>query len=84
MVTRELVIQVAGALALAYALYPFLYSRFDNVPNTGTKLADDAAEAVHDGLMTFATLFTAFQAGVGYLVFRMVLSFVPDTLFAAK
>jgi hypothetical protein len=84
MATRELVLQVAGALALAYALYPFVYSRFDNVPNTGARLQDNAAEAIHDGLMTFATLFTAFQAGVGYLVFRMIFSFLPDTMFAEK
>ena len=42
---------------------------------------DDLAENVHDGLMTFATIFTALRALVLYLVLRAVVYLLPSTMF---
>ena len=74
---KEEVIKYAGILAALYAIYPFAYSLLDNVTNTGDQTADRVAEGLHDGFMKFATIFTVLQAVIYYIVFRIVLHFLP-------
>lgn len=76
-ITEENLIKAVGAIAVAYALYPFLYSSMDNIKNTGNAAVDDVAESVHDGIMKFATFFTIIQAVVAYLIVRFVLNLLP-------
>ena len=48
MLTKDQVRKILGAILFAYGIYPFVYSRFDNVENTGNAAADEIAEGVHD------------------------------------
>ena len=59
-----------------------MYSRFDNVENTGNAAVDDMAEGMHDALFSFATFVTLFQALIGFIAVSIVLYFIPDRIFA--
>lgn len=80
-IEKKTLIKVIGSLATLYAFAPIIYSKFDNVANTGNKTADDFAETVHDGAMTFFTIFTAMRALVLYLIARAVIYLLPSSVF---
>lgn len=84
MFTKDLIIKIVGALAALYAFAPLIYSRFDNVKNTGNDLTDAAAEGVHDFAMVFLTFYTGIRAIVAYIVLRIIISLIPESVFAEK
>ena len=82
--TKELLRQIVGALALCYAVYPFVYSRFNNVADTGNKAVDDAAEGFHDAGMTLVTFITTVYAILALLLGFLAIYLLPDSMFAEK
>lgn len=84
MVSRESVQKIIGLLVLIRALVPFVYSRFNNIEDTGVKAVDDTLESLHDGAIKIGTFFWLIGALVQYIVLGFILGFLPDKWFDSK
>lgn len=79
-----MIVHILGALTGLIAISPLLYSKFNNVKDTGDKLADDLAEGVHDMAMGLLTFYTTLRAVGFYIVARVVIMMIPDSLLGDK
>lgn len=85
MVSKSDFVKIVGAITFLFAVSPIIYTRFDNVANTGNKFEDEAAEALHDAVFGMMTVpLTVSVAITFYAIFRIVMFFVPDRLFTVK
>ena len=81
-IEKKTLLQIIGGIATLYAFYPFIYSRMDNVANTGNKLEDDLKEGLFDGAMTLLTIWTLVKAVVSYsIAYAVIKNLMPDFMF---
>lgn len=81
---RKMIVHVVGILTGLFAISPFLYGKLDNVKDTGDKATDDIAEGLHDMGMGLLTFYTTLKAIVIYIVARVVIMMIPDSILGDK
>lgn len=84
MISKTDLIKIVGAITLVVAVSPFLYTRLDNVKNTGNKAFDTAAEFTHDVAVNLMSFIVVARAIGFFITFLIVLRFIPNSVFKEK
>jgi len=81
---RKMIVHLLGAITGFLAISPLVYAKFNNVKDTGDEAADNLAEGVHDMAMGFLTFYTTFKALIFYVIARVVIMMIPDSVLGDK